>query len=100
MRVHHADHAIIPASKLRNYLLSRRHPVGMHKAAFFRRMGYTRRNWRAFRLALRQHLMDGEIQARADTMYGRKYIVRGIIGGADGAVAVIRSVWIIAPGEL
>jgi len=34
MRVPHADHAIIPASKLRNYLLSRRHPVAFTRRRF------------------------------------------------------------------
>jgi len=33
-------------------------------------------------------------------MYGRKYVVRGIIRGPDGTMAAIRSVWIVPNGEL
>jgi hypothetical protein len=42
MRLPNADNAIIPMEKLRDYLLSSRHPIGRFKAAFFAGLGYTK----------------------------------------------------------
>jgi hypothetical protein len=41
-----ADRAVIEAAKLHDYLLSRTHPVGRFKAAFFHALGYSADNWR------------------------------------------------------
>ena len=45
MRIPNADRAVIEPAKLHSYLLSRSHPVGRFKAAFFGALGYTQENW-------------------------------------------------------
>lgn len=37
-----AEEAIVDDAKVRDYLLSREHPVGRFKATFFSGLGYTR----------------------------------------------------------
>ena len=43
------DPAVVSQEKLVGYLLSPFHPMGRHKARFFRQLGYTAANWQAFR---------------------------------------------------
>jgi hypothetical protein len=58
------ERAIVDPEKLRDYVLSRMHPVGRFKAAFFASLGYEIDNWqdldRALRAAARQAEADPE----------------------------------------
>jgi hypothetical protein len=40
-----ADRAVVDERKVREYLLSRAHPIGRFKAAFFARAGFEAENW-------------------------------------------------------
>jgi hypothetical protein len=42
VKVPGAEHAIVDAAKVRDYLLSHEHPVGRFKAVFFEAFDYTR----------------------------------------------------------
>lgn len=44
MKVPNRENAYIPSSKLYNYLLSEKHPVGRWKANFFRTKGFDQMN--------------------------------------------------------
>jgi hypothetical protein len=48
-----ADRAIIDPAKLHWYLISRSHPVGRFKAAFFLALGYSPEDWRRLEADLR-----------------------------------------------
>jgi len=39
------DQAVVDVAKIRDYLLSRAHPVGRFKAAFFTLLGYSAAEW-------------------------------------------------------
>ena len=45
MQLPRADSALCDEAKIRDYLLSREHPIGRAKARFFESLGYTRREW-------------------------------------------------------
>jgi hypothetical protein len=90
-----ADRAVIEPTKLHDYLLSRTHPIGRFKAAFFQALGYSSEDWRQLEADLRsQHLPKG---AAADepTPYGRKYVIRATLIGPGGASAALVSVWVV-----
>jgi len=94
-----ADRAVIEPTKLHDYLLSRTHPIGRFKAAFFQALGYSSEDWRQLEADLRsQHLPKG---AAADepTPYGRKYVIRATLIGPGGASAALVSVWVVRAGE-
>lgn len=46
MLIPNADRAVIESAKLQAYLLSRTHPIGRFKAAFFQALGYSSEYWR------------------------------------------------------
>lgn len=90
--------AVIPAEKLRDYLLSPTHPIGRYKATFFRTLGYDPSNWQVLEGDLRSLLSLNADQLDV-TEYGLKYAVTGSITGPNGRLADIVSVWIILAGE-
>jgi hypothetical protein len=90
--------AVIPAEKLRDYLLSPTHPIGRYKAAFFRTLGYDPSNWQLFDVDL-PSLLSLNAEQLDVTEYGRKYAITGSITRPNGRVAEIVSVWIMLTGE-
>ncbi len=57
LQIPNADRALIDPAKLHGYLLSRSHPVGRFKAAFFLALGYSPEDWQRLEADLRnQHL--------------------------------------------
>ena len=74
-RIPNYEKAIIEPVKLQDYVLSDTHPIGRFKAAVFRQMGYTRRNWEQLTEDIRtQHLpLNAELGEK--TKYGQKYII-------------------------
>jgi outer membrane receptor for Fe3+-dicitrate len=99
LRIPNAERAIIEAAKLHAYLLSRDHPIGRFKAAFFLALGYSAENWRQLEADLRsQHLSQGAT-AEEQTPYGRKYTIRATLVGPSGGSAEVVSVWVLRTGE-
>jgi hypothetical protein len=90
--------AVIPAEKLRDYLLSPTHPIGRYKPTFFRTLGYDQSNWQVLGGDLRS-LLSLDAEQLDVTKYGRKYAVTASITGPNGRLAEIVSVWIILAGE-
>ncbi len=90
--------AIIPEEKLREYLLSRSHPIGRYKAPFFESVGYKQEECQVLERDLRALLIN-PASAGESNGYGQKFVVRGRIQGPNGSVAGIVTVWIILMGE-
>ncbi len=91
---------MIDTAKIRGYLLSRSHPVGRFKAAFFNSLGYTDEDWQQLEADLRDHARSHEASAAQSTIHGQKYEVRGILTGPlAGRGASVVAVWIIRTGE-
>jgi hypothetical protein len=93
-----AASAIVPAEKIREYLLSTTHPIGRYKSAYFTALGYAQVGWEALERDLRA-LLELEAQPLAETEYGQKYAIRGRLTGPNGRSAGVISVWIILTGE-
>ena len=100
MKLPNVDRSVIDTAKIRGYLLSRSHPVGRFKAAFFTSLGYTDEDWQQLEADLRGHARTHEASAGESTGYGQKYDVRGILTGPlvrRGASVI--TVWIVRTGE-
>ena len=80
-------------------MLSRVHPVGRFKAAFFASLGYETHNWQDLDRALRAAAGQAEAEPEERTAYGQKYRIRSILEGPAGRSAEIVSVWIILHDE-
>ncbi len=99
MRLPHSDKAIVPIEKLRDYLLSPRHPIGRFKAAFFAGLGYTDADPARLEQDLRSQHLPLETEEGATTPYGRKFLITGPITGPAGGTATVVSVLVIHNSE-
>ena len=99
MRIPNADRAVIDPVKLHGYLLSRSHPIGRFKAAFFHALGYSSEGWRQLEADLRDQHLSQEVTLEAQTPYGRKYSIRGTLIGPSGSSANVVRVWVLRMGE-
>ena len=97
MRLPNPDQAIVPAMKLRDYLLS--HAESGGKAAFFGRLGYTVDNWERLAGDLRLYHLTADAEEVAPTKYGRKFVIPVPLTGPSGVTEIVLSVWIIRLGE-
>ena len=99
MRLPNYGKAIIEERKLRDYLLSRSHPVGRFKAKFFAAIGFDSENWAMLQGELRQVAARGEAQLVQEGPFGRKYLVLGTVTGPTGQAAAVATIWIIRSGD-
>lgn len=99
MKLPGAERAVIDSRKLRDYILSRTHPVGRYKAIFFASLGFTVDNWQDLDRALRKAAAEGLAELDESTPYGEKYRLRSILQGPVGNSAEIVSVWIVRRGD-
>ena len=94
-----ADDAYIPPEKLSDYSLSETHAVGKSKAKFFRSHGYGEDNLHLLEWGLLSIPKYNEIEEQADSPYGAKYVVRGILETPGRTTVVVDTVWILEPPD-
>jgi hypothetical protein len=94
-----AEHAVIPAGKLRDYLLSASHAQGRFKASVFGALGYTVTDWQRLAADLREQHLSLDAREERSTEHGRKFVIRGPLAGPNGRTREMISVWIIDRGE-
>ncbi len=99
MPLPNAHRAVIEPAKLRDYLLSRMHPVGRFKAAFFLALGYSADRWEVLRHDLLTMARSAGEAPEKSSPFGRVFEVDGILSGPSGRSAEIRTVWIIRATE-
>ena len=99
MKLPNAEDAVVPVEKVRDYLLSPRHPIGRFKASFFRRLGYTEEQWAKLEKDLRTQHLVLEAKEQDQTRYGRKFMIRGRFTGPTTETVMLISVWVIRRGE-
>ena len=98
MRLPNADRVEISPEKVRDYLLSDRHPVGRFKARFFRSLGYSAENWD--QLAADLHRVSQSQEARqVESPYGQKFSIVALIAGPNGRSASVVTIWIVGSGS-
>jgi hypothetical protein len=98
MKLPNADRAEVRREKLVDYLLSRAHPDGAGKAAFFERFGFSTAAWQVLRDALLEHAREHEVVETGTSDFGTRYTVEGPIRSPDGRDPRVRSVWFIDVG--
>ena len=89
--------AKLDVGKLVDYLLSSSHPGGKSKARFFMQMGFARDDWRPFAIALQKHALVNPVVNIANSPFGVKYTVDGLLETPSGSRPAIRTVWIVEP---
>ncbi len=99
MQIPSADRAVIDQAKVQGYLLSRNHPVGRFKAAFFLALGYSPEDWRRLEADLRSQHLSKAAAPEEGTSYGQKYTIRATLVGPSGQSAEVVSVWVVRRGE-
>ena len=85
MKLPNAERAEVDPIKVRDYLLSPDHPDGRSKARFFGALGFAGEGWPLLRDALLAVAREGEAEPGAASVFGQKYVARGIIRGRAAA---------------
>jgi hypothetical protein len=98
VKLPNAERAAIDARKVRAYLLSKSHPIGRFKAAFFARAGFEAANWADLVSQLRDLAVRGEAVPGKATKYGQKYEISGILKGPSGVSLEVTTVWLVPTG--
>ena len=80
---------------MRDYLLSRTHPIGRFKARFFVALGFTADRWGELAEALRIQHLSQDAEPVPASVHGQKYTIRAILKGPTGQSASVVSVWFI-----
>ena len=89
------ENAIVPESKITDYLLSPSHPDGRGKAVFFMRFGFSAHTWQQLAEALLRHASEHELTKVELTPFGTRYIIEGTLQTPIGQQPRIRAVWFI-----
>ena len=79
MKLPNTERAVIDERKVREYLLSKAHPIGRFKAAFLARAGFEAGNWAELTSALRNLARRGEAVPGEAGEYGQKYLISGTL---------------------
>ena len=87
--------AIIPNTKLTDYLLSDSHPTGKTKARFLFSLGFSLNSIDLLKTQLREIACDNEITDIIATPFGTKYVVDGTLRHTGSLQASVRTIWII-----
>jgi hypothetical protein len=90
-----ASKAVVEPSKVRDYLLSRSHPVGRFKAVVFLALGYTQENWEKLRDDLLAIARTGEAVPAEPSTYGQKYEVSGKLTWPNGQIGHFKTIWLV-----
>jgi hypothetical protein len=85
---------VVLKEKIVDYLLSGTHPLGRHKAVYFKRLGFTADHWESFAGALKDHAKQNPIFEINVTPFGTKYAVKGPIRSRFKQSRDVISVWI------
>ena len=99
MKLPNVERAVVDPAKIRDYLLAPDHAVGGAKARFFAALGFTRDGWPLLRDALLAVAIGHDAEPGEATVFGQKYVVRGIIQGPGGRAAWVLTAWIVRAGE-
>jgi hypothetical protein len=94
-----AEDVIIAPEKLRDYILSPKHPEGRAKATYLARIGYRQTEWRRLDADLRGQILKGNAKHAKPSPYGQKYEILGRLTGPNGTSAWVRTIWIVLVGE-
>lgn len=90
--------AVIPESKITDYLLSTTHPSGRGKAIFFMHFGFSIEKWYELANALLVHAAEHDISGIEPSPFGMRCIIEGKLHTPVGRKPMIRAIWFIDHG--
>lgn len=99
MKLPNSDRAFIPRPKLRQYLLSKSHPVGRWKAELLGSLGFDELRADALEQALLDIARSQDAAEVIASPYGTLYIIEGDLQTPSGRTVRMRTVWIIEAGQ-
>ena len=99
MKLLNYEHAVVPRARVVDYLLSDTHRDGQHKAAFFKRFGFTVAEWERLARVLREHAAEHNVTRVETSPYWQRYIIEGIVRSPDARNPLLRVVWFVESGE-
>ena len=85
--------ANVTREKITHYLPSAEHPVGRHKARFFKNLGFDRSTWEELGRSLRCHATERDVSRVRETAFGSSYVVDGPLTTPSGRRPRVRTVW-------
>jgi|SRR5580658_9360276 hypothetical protein len=100
MKLTGAQLAIIPRSKVEDYLLNLEHPIGGGKAKFFIGFGFRRERWVELATALRGQARDNDVTKTLSDADGITYLIEGRMTTPSGRRPRVRTVWLLESGGL
>ena len=95
MKLPNGNRAVVDERKLREYLLSRSHPIGRFKATVFAAAGFDAEDWSELATQLRALAAHGDAELAGRSQYGQKYMISGVLRGSQGATLDVVAVWIV-----
>ena len=90
-----SDQAIVDPLKIDGYLLSAAHPIGLAKARFFSRFGFSEDNPKELVDALLGHIRENAVVETQTSPFGVKYRVDGPLTSPDGRNPLVSTIWIV-----
>lgn len=99
MKLPNSNKAIIKEEKIKDYLLSKFHPIGRYKANLFEAFGFTQDNFDLFKNTLLKIIEENEVKSIIETDYGIKYLIEGVINTPNIRELNLVSIWFIEKGE-
>ncbi|MCT7953795.1 DUF6883 domain-containing protein [Laspinema palackyanum] len=99
MKLPNYKQAIVPQTKITQYLLSLTHPDGKSKAKFFLNFGFEVDSWEIMANALINHAANHELAKIEASPFGTRYVIEGRVMTPDGRNPQLRSVWFISSGD-
>ncbi|MBU2755205.1 hypothetical protein HFU84_10835 [Acidithiobacillus sp. CV18-2] len=93
----HLDQAVVPVTRIADYLLSQNHPIGRAKAEFFMGSGFAQENPQAMIDAIITHAKTNGAYGKPSP-YGLKYIVKGFMDTPARGPVMVCSIWMIETG--
>ena len=100
MKLPRAESALIPRSKIEDYLLNLEHPIGGGKAKFFMHFGFRREEWEELADALRTHAQENLIEDFFKDADGITYVIEGVIEAPSGRGLRVRAIWLLEANAL
>ncbi|MBS3809999.1 MAG: hypothetical protein KGY38_07600 [Desulfobacterales bacterium] len=82
-----------------DYLLSETHPIGRAKARYFNHLGFSRNNIEELKSLLLEIANNSPVEEQIDTVYGKKYVVKGDMQVASDKKYFIVTVWVIEKND-
>jgi hypothetical protein len=94
------ENAAIPEEKIPEYVLNKDHSRGRHKAIVFEKvLGYTQAHAEQLKQAILDGIKSSEIRFIRTDQYGDLINAIMNIKGPNGNTALVRTGWILRPGE-